>query len=238
MKSALTYRNVTIRYQADAQPAIDDISLTIEAGERVALLGLNGSGKTTLLNAVAGLIKFTGEITVDGIELTKKTARSIRDHLGYLFCNPDDQLIFPNVLDDVAYSFERRGIAREEACKQAMRLLSKLKVDRYAAESPNTLSHGERQRVALAGVLAFNPGLLLLDEPSAALDIVGRAELITLLNQQNAAMLIATHDRNFAASLCNRFLILDAGKIISDTRSIEAALEYEQLLIRNLNSLD
>lgn len=227
MNTALTYTDVTIRYHPNAPTAINRLSLRIERGERVALLGLNGSGKTTLLNAATGLILFEGEIKVGGTILTKKTEREIRDTTGLLFSNPDDQLIFPNVLDDVAFSLERRNIPRKEARLQAMSLLKSLGVDAQAELSPHTLSQGQRQRVAFAGLLAASPRLLLLDEPSTSLDPVGREELARHLTQQQATLVMATHDLAFAIRICQRFVILHQGEIHSDSMDPETALRYE-----------
>ena len=228
MNTALRYTNVTIRYSECGPAAVNSVSLHIEKGQRVALLGLNGSGKTTLLNAATGLIVFDGSIEVDGIPLTKKTTRQIRDTTGLLFSNPDDQLIFPNVLDDVAFSLERRRIPRDEAISKAKDILKSLGVGAQAELSPHILSQGQRQRVALAGLLAASPSLLLLDEPSTSLDPVGREELAQLLTQQNAAILMATHDISFAMRICERFVILRAGEIYSDSSDPETAIRYEK----------
>lgn len=227
MNTALRYSDVTIRYQTHAPAAINRLSLCIERGERVALLGLNGSGKTTLLNAAAGLIPFEGEIRVGGVVLTKKTTREIRDAIGLLFSTPDDQLIFPNVLDDVAFSLERRKIPRAEARLRAIALLKSLGVEAQADLSPHSLSQGQRQRVAFAGLLAASPRLLLLDEPSTSLDPVGREELAQHLTQQEATIIMATHDLSFAMRVCQRFVILHQGEIHSDSLNPETALRYE-----------
>ena len=236
MNTALTYTDVTIRYRENDPAAVNRVSLRIEAGERVALLGLNGSGKTTLLNAATGLTPFEGKIEVGGITLTSKTAREIRDTTGLLFSNPDDQLIFPNVLDDVAFSLERRDVPRKKARLQAMVFLKSLGVDAQAELSPHILSQGMRQRVALAGLLAASPRLLLLDEPSASLDPVGREELAQLLTQQGAAIVMATHDLSFAIRICQRFVILYAGVIYSDSPDPETAVRYEAECIASIQS--
>jgi len=227
MKNTLIYREVSVRYRADGPEVVRNVSLSVGPGERVALLGLNGSGKTTLLSAAAGLVPFTGMIEVGGIPLSRITERSVRDSLGFLFGVPDDQILFPNVMDDVAFSLERRGVPRSEAEAKAAAMMSLLGIEDLASSSPHHLSQGQRQRVALAGALVTAPPLLLLDEPSASLDPVGREELVNLLYTQQAALLIATHELQFTRDLCRRFVILEAGAVIADTEDPDCVAEYE-----------
>jgi len=216
MKSALTYCNVSASYRTEDPAVIKGISLDIAPGERVALLGLNGSGKTTLLYSAVGLVPFDGVISVCDIPLSRATERQIRDNIGFLFGIPDDQILFPSVIDDIAFTLERRGIARDEARQKVLPVMEMLGIEKLASHSPHCLSHGQMQRVALAGALAANPPLLLLDEPSAALDPVGKEELAGLLASLNAAMLIATHDIEFARVTCKRFIVLANGVITED----------------------
>jgi len=236
MGDALVYRNVSVRYRVGAPAAVMEVSLRIGAGERVALLGLNGSGKTTLLSAAAGLLPFTGQIEVGGVLLSRATERAVRDGLGFLFSVPDDQILFPNVMDDVAFSLERRGVARAEAREKSARVMTGLGIGLLAPLPPHTLSQGQRQRVALAGALVAQPPLLLLDEPSASLDPVGKEELAGLLDAQGAAILMATHDLAFARRACRRFVILDAGRIIADTQDPACVARYEAARVSAVRS--
>jgi cobalt/nickel transport system ATP-binding protein len=226
MSAALSCENVAVRYCDAAADALRNLTLRVEAGERVALLGLNGSGKTTLLSAAAGLVPFTGSIEVCGLPVTRANLRAVRDRLGFLFSVPDNQILFPNVLDDVAFTLERRGVGRDEARARAAETLAGLGVGALASASPHRLSQGQRQRVALAGALVAEPPLLLLDEPTASLDPVGREELARLLNGQRAAVLLATHDAEFARRVARRFIVLDAGRIVEDTASPACALAF------------
>ncbi|MBU4199975.1 MAG: energy-coupling factor ABC transporter ATP-binding protein [Verrucomicrobia bacterium] len=226
MKSALNCNNATVRYAPEAPAAISGISLDIAPGERVALLGLNGSGKTTLLYACAGLVPFEGAISVCDVPLLKTTERQVRDQIGFLFGIPDDQILFPNVMDDIAFTLERRGILPTEARRKALPIMEMLGIAKLAAHSPHRLSHGQLQRVALAGTLVAEPPLLLLDEPSTALDPVGKEELAGLLVSLNAAMLMATHDLDFARRVCQRFIVLDNGMIAEDTSDTERIASY------------
>jgi cobalt/nickel transport system ATP-binding protein len=213
---ALLLRNVTVKYEPSAPAAVVDVSITVAAGERVALVGLNGSGKTTMLMATVGLVPHEGEIEVCGIPVSRRNLAKIRDHIGFLFNVPEDQLLFPKVLDDVAFGPLRRGVPSGEAATKAKTTLDALGVGHLAASSLHHLSHGQKQRVALAGALVSEPRLMLLDEPSAGLDPPARQDLVRLLQKQPAAMVIATHDLDFARRLCTRFVMVDKGRLVFD----------------------
>jgi energy-coupling factor transporter ATP-binding protein EcfA2 len=217
MSATLVIRDLRVAYHAGNTLALRGTSLTLKPGERCALLGLNGSGKTTLLRAVAGLLPFSGAIEVCGIALRRETARAVRDRLGFLFGTPDDQLLFPQVLADVAFALERTGRAQSETHAAARQTLEALGIGACAERAPHALSQGQRQRVALAGALIAQPPLLLLDEPTASLDPVGREELAQVLVRQPATLLIATHDVAFARQVVQRFIMLEAGVITDDT---------------------
>ena len=226
MTWALSIRNVSLRYAREAPYVLRNITLEVAPGERVAMLGLNGSGKTTLLHAIVGLLPFEGKIAVCGTQLTQGTARHIRDRIGFLFGTPDDQILFPNVLDDVAFTLERRGIPREEARSKARQIMDQFGIAHLATQTPHRLSHGQVQRVALAGALIADPQLLLLDEPSAALDPVGREETAGLLASMKSAMLIVTHDLAFARATCNRFVMLVNGILSEDSHDPDRIERY------------
>ena len=220
--SALEYRNVTVRYEASDTPVIDAVSFLVEPGQKVALTGLNGSGKTTLLRAAVGLVPHKGEIIVDGDALTTSTLPKVRDRVGFLFNVPEDQLLFPNVLEDVAFGLLRRGFSRQEATAKALSVLTSLGASHLSRLPVHHLSHGQKQRVALAGAMVTEPSLLLLDEPSAGLDPPGKRALAGILRNLNAATMVATHDLDFAEQLCSRFLTIDQGRISLDERDSSA----------------
>lgn len=224
MQPLLVVDNLTVSYGETRQPAIKQCSFTLNKGERMALLGLNASGKTSLLLAIAGLLDFSGSITIDGIPVEKKNLAVVRERLGFLFANPEDQLIIPNVAEDIAYTLVSRGEEQEQALAAAHRVLENFSLTAIADYSPHQLSDGQKHRVALAGTIIHRPPLLLLDEPTSSLDTPGKAELFNVLRQLPSAMLVATHDFHFAQRLCTGFLYLENGELTalgSDWAEIE-----------------
>jgi cobalt/nickel transport system ATP-binding protein len=200
---------------------LSGIELALAPGERVALLGLNGAGKTSLLLALAGLLPHRGEIEVGGLRLSARSAPEVRARLGVVWNVPEDQLLFPRVLEDVAFSLVQRGLSPAEAAGRARQQLEALGAGELAEASVHRLSHGQKLRVALAGALVARPELLLLDEPSAGLDPPGQRALAGLLRRAPAGMLVATHDLAFAEATCGRFVLLDGGRLAYDGPSLE-----------------
>jgi len=220
-EAVLQLEGVTVRYDAAERPAVDDVTLSLQRGERLALVGLNGSGKSTLLLALAGLVPFAGRAVVAGVPLARRTLSAVRSKLGFLFSTPDDQLLFPRVLDDVGFALRERGVARDEAEARARQMLERLGIADLDELGPHRLSQGQRVRVALAGAMVAEPDLLLLDEPSGSLDPVGRTRLAEILTCSEAGMVIATHDLSFAREVCTCFALLRRGVLASEPRPIE-----------------
>jgi len=218
--AALSYGDVAVRYDEAGPEVLRGVSFSLAPGERAALVGLNGSGKTTLLLATAGLVPHAGEINVDGVRLERRSLAEVRGRIGFLFNVPEDQLLFPRVLDDIAFGLVRRGLTAATAAARASRCLAALGVEQLAEAPLHRLSHGQKQRVALAGALIGEPPLLLFDEPTAGLDPPARRDLARLLCSLDAAMLIATHDLEFASTACSRYLLLEDGRIAADERDV------------------
>lgn len=223
-RTALALEDVTVAFPGSERPALDCCNIEVGAFERVALVGLNGSGKTTLLLAAVGLVPCSGRITLGDQELNSDTVANLRRSLGFLFAIPEDQLLLPGVAEDVALSLLQRGRPPSEASQIAARTLEELGISDLAGKATYELSHGQRLAAALAGVLAPRPPLLLLDEPTSRLDPPSRIRLADLLAAQAEALLVATHDLQFASRLCRRYILLDQGRVLEtgdDFRSVE-----------------
>ncbi|WP_436500586.1 energy-coupling factor ABC transporter ATP-binding protein [Actinokineospora sp. HUAS TT18] len=201
----------------DGRQALFGVDLTVEAGERVAVLGPNGAGKTTLVMHLNGVLTAgAGRIEVAGLPVEKANLKEIRRRVGVVFQDPDDQLFMPTVRDDVAFgpaNFGLRGAELELRVKQA---LDAVGMAEHADRSPMHLSGGQRRRVALATVLACDPEILVLDEPSANLEPVARRELAEVLLGLERTMLMVTHDLPYALQLCPRSVLIDNGVIVAD----------------------
>lgn len=223
--TAIEFRHATVRHHGAASPAVSDVSLRVEVGERVALVGANGSGKTTLLQSAVGLVGHEGEIEVCGTRVAPASLGLVRSQVGFVFNVPEDQLLFPQVLEDVAFGLHRAGVPARTQAEVARRMLGDLGVGHLAHEPVHHLSHGQKQLVALAGALVTAPPLLLLDEPSSGLDPPGRRQLAQLLQREGIAVLLATHDLDFAERVCSRFVMLDHGRVVEGVRSAEDVLE-------------
>ncbi len=200
-------------------PALDGISLAIDANERVGLVGPNGAGKSTLFLCLNGVLQgFKGRIEVDGLSpANERQLRELRRRIGVVFQSSDDQLFNPSVLDDVAFGPRNVGASREEAMRVATEALHRTGIPAELYQRPpNRLSSGQKRRVALAGVLAMAPAVLLLDEPASDLDPRGRSELIDLLDRIGGTQVIAGHDLEMIRRTCRRVVVLDAGRLVAD----------------------
>jgi len=223
---ALRIEDVTVEYPGAEQPALLGCTMELENSERVALLGLNGSGKTTLLLTVAGLVGFSGRIKIFEHELNARNLSGLRGRMGFLFSIPEDQLLLPSVLEDVALSLLKAGLPPVKARERARMVLDNLGIAGLATKAPYQLSHGQRLMAALAGVLAARPELLLLDEPTGRLDPPSRSRLLDLLGDRSSTLLVATHDLEFAQALCTRFVLLEKGQIVRRGTDFETVREY------------
>ncbi len=212
----ITITNLSYTY-GDGTQALRDLSFTIAAGERVALVGANGSGKSTLLLHLNGLLfPQTGSITIGEYPLEPDNLQQIRNFVGLVFQNPDDQLFMPTVWEDVTFGPMNQGVQGKELLHRCHHCLHAVGLDpaEYGHRSPEHLSGGEKQRVAIAGVLAMQPQVIVFDEPSAHLDPRSRRQLIQLLQHLPLTQVIATHDLDLALEVCDRTLVLNQGQLV------------------------
>jgi cobalt/nickel transport system ATP-binding protein len=220
MSCAIEARGLRFSYP-NGVPALSGVDLSVGHGERVAVLGPNGAGKTTLMLHLNGLLSGAGSLSVAGIDAAGGNARELRARVGLVFQDPDDQLFMPTVREDVAFGPLNLGAAPHEAAARADAALREVRMEHVAQRAPHQLSLGQRRRVAIATVLAMDPSLLVLDEPSASLDPRARRELLRMLEGLSQTLLVVTHDLPFAAELCERAFVLSGGRIVADGRCLD-----------------
>ena len=202
---------------ADGTPALRGVDLRIDAGEAVAIVGANGAGKSTLLKHLNGLLLAgSGSVYIEGIALTRASLADVRRRVGYVFQDADDQLFMPTVQDDVAFGPMNLGLAADEAQARVAAALQAVGAAHLALRAPYRLSGGEKRAVAIAGVLAMAPSILVLDEPSTGLDPAGRRRLIELLGRLPQTRIVATHDLGLVLQSCPRALVLHEGRVVAD----------------------
>ena len=206
----LEVKNLRYKYP-DNHEALKGITFKISEGEKVALVGANGSGKSTLLLHVAGALRVQeGEIIFKG-EINNPEA--LRKNIGLTFQDADDQILMPTVLEDAAFSLVASGMRVKEAHERAEKILAELGISHLALRPPHKLSGGEKRLVSFAGILAAEPELIVLDEPSAGLDPKARRLVINFLQESDKTILLASHDLDLVIDTCTRAIILNDGKI-------------------------
>ena len=212
MNPVIAVRDLRYRYP-DGTQALNGIDFDLHAGECVALFGANGSGKTTFVLHLNGLLEGEGSIEVCGMPLDAGTRQAIRGKVGLVFQDPDEQLFMPTVLEDVSFGPLNQGLAPGAASARARAVLDSVGMSHALAKAPYHLSAGEKRRVAIAGVLATAPEILILDEPTMFLDPPAQRELVHLLRELPQAKLLVTHDTAFAEALATRAVFLDRGRV-------------------------
>jgi cobalt/nickel transport system ATP-binding protein len=217
VSAALEVRDLSFAYPRGVR-ALDGVSFEVAAGESVGLVGPNGAGKTTLFLCLCGvLVPRASALTVAGLDLRDPAQRKrLPTRAGIVFQNSDDQLFSATVLDDVAFGPLNLGLPDEEVRERTEEALARVGLAGSEGRTPLHLSGGEKRRVALAGVLAMRPEVLLLDEPSMFLDPRGRRGLIKLINELGGTRLIAAHDLEMIRETCARVLVIDGGRLVAD----------------------
>jgi cobalt/nickel transport system ATP-binding protein len=229
MTAALEVRDLAYAYP-DGRQVLYGVSLTVEAGERVAVLGPNGAGQTTLVLHLNGILTAGhGSVTVAGLPVSRDSLREIRRRVGVVFQDPDDQLFMPTVAEDVAFGPTNLGLDRESVAERVTEALTAVGMEAHAERAPHHLSFGQRRRVAVATVLAMRPEILVLDEPTSNLDPASRRELADILERLSLPTLIVTHDLPYAWQLCPRSVLLDDGVVVADRPTVELLADAELL---------
>jgi cobalt/nickel transport system ATP-binding protein len=219
--------------------ALQDVSFRIEAGEIVGLVGPSGAGKSTLLMHLNGLLPESSpardgdaRVRIHGTAVTKAALQQIRREVGFLFQDPDDQLFCPTVREDVAFGPLNSGLSQDEARRRMQAALRQVGLEAFEQRSTIQLSLGERRRVCLAGVLACEPRVLVLDEPFSNLDPRSRNQLTEILQRFAGAQNVATHDLDLVATLCRRVIVIDGGLIRAEGPA-EQILRDRELMHRH-----
>ena len=235
----LKCEKLTYEYDAGtsmAKRAVDEISLTIPSGQFVGIVGHTGSGKTTFVQLLDGLLKPTaGVVSLDGVDIASKgfDRRSMRSSVGIVFQYPEYQLFEQTVIKDVSFGPKNQGLSDEDAAKEAAEALRKVGIsEEMHSSSPFELSGGQRRRVAIAGVIAMRPKILILDEPTAGLDPAGREEILGLLSElhkDGMSILLVSHSMEDVARYVERILVMDKGKIFLDGAPREVFSHSEEL---------
>lgn len=214
--SAIEVRDLHYSYP-DGTAALRGVTLSIADGERVAILGPNGAGKTTLMLHLNGLLTpEQGHVSIEGVDVGPDTVRQIRQRVGLVFQDPDDQLFMPTVRDDVAFGPANMGLPSAEIDRRVAEALAVVGMQDVASRPPHHLSLGQRRRVAIATVLSMDPHVLVLDEPSSNLDPTSRREVAEVLLSLGRTTAMVTHDLAYALQLCPRSVILSDGVVVAD----------------------
>jgi cobalt/nickel transport system ATP-binding protein len=215
----------------DGREALRGVTLTVAPGQKMALVGPNGAGKSTLLLHLNGILRGSGKVRVAGLDLVEGGHLGrVRAALGLVFQNPDDQLFSPTVFDDVAFGPLHMGLNEAEVLRRVTHSLEAVGMSDFVDRVCHHLSIGEKKRVAIATVLAMEPEILVLDEPTAGLDPRARRQLITLLQELDMTMLVSSHDLHMVAELLPSIAVMDEGLIVA--RGSTNAILSDRLLLR------
>ncbi len=237
--SLIEIKDLKFRYSNEDR-AVNEVSLEIEDKEFVCILGHNGSGKSTLAKLMAGLLKAqSGYIKINGTFLTEETVDNLRQYIGIVFQNPDNQFVGVTVKDDIAFGLENRNTESDIIKDKVLEYSKKVSMDKFLEANPQELSGGEKQRVAIAGVLAMNPEVIIFDEATSMLDPKGVNEIISIINElkQYKTIISITHNLN-EAKYADRVIIMNKGKVVLNGKPEEVFKHVDVLKNSNLDILD
>ena len=224
----IEFQHVSFSYEKD-RPVIEDLSFRIERGESVGLIGANGAGKSTVMKLLLGLIAGEGRIFVDGIEVNKASLSSVRRRLGFVLQNSDNQMFMPTVYEDMIFAPLNYGLSREEAERRVDAVLEQLGLQELKHRHNHRISGGEKRMAAIATILAMEPEVILMDEPSSALDPCNRRLVINTIRALPQTKLITSHDLDMILDTCRRVILLDRGRIVADGPAEEILRDKELL---------
>ena len=227
----LEFRNVSFSYEPGT-PVLDNLSFHIRKGETVGLIGANGAGKSTIMKLMLGLLPAQGEILVDGMPVTKQNLPPIRQKIGFVLQDSDNQMFMPTVYEDMIFGPRNYGLSREEADARVDRVLRELGLENLKHRYNHKISGGEKRMAAIATILAMEPEMIVMDEPSTALDPVNRRRVISTINSRKETKLIASHDLDMILDTCQRVILLNHGSIVADGEA-ETILRDQALLEAN-----
>lgn len=211
----LEFCNVTFSYEAGIR-VIDHLSFSIHKGESVGLIGANGAGKSTIMKLMLGLLQGEGQILVDGLPVEKKNLPVIRQKIGFVLQDSDNQMFMPTVYEDMIFGPLNYGLSKEEAETRVDRVLRDLNLEELKHRHNHKLSGGEKRMAAIATILAMEPEMIVMDEPSTALDPCNRRMVINTINRLPQTKLIASHDLDMILDTCQRVILLSHGHIVAD----------------------
>ena len=220
----------------DGHQALHGVDLSICEGEKVALVGPNGAGKSTLMLHLNGILGENSPIKIADLDLNKENIKHIRALVGLVFQNPDDQLFSPTVFEDVAFGPLHMGLPEDVVYQRVEKALGDVQMTDFGERLSHHLSMGQKKRIAIATVLAMQPHILILDEPTAGLDPRSRRSLINFLSELSITMLVSTHDLRMVADLFPRMVIMDEGMIVADGYSADLLRDDELLERHGLES--
>ena len=226
----IEFRNVSFSY--GEAPVVENLSFSIQKGENVGLIGANGAGKTTIMKLMLGLISGSGEIKVDGLPMNKENLGEIRKKIGFVLQDSDNQMFMPTVYEDMIFGPRNYGLSKEETDRRVDAVLAQLGLQDLKHRHNHKISGGEKRMAAIATILAMEPEMILMDEPSTALDPVNRRTVINTINRLSQTKLIASHDLDMILDTCQRVILLSHGTIIADGDA-ETILRDKVLLENN-----
>ena len=227
----LEFRNVSFSYEPGT-PVLDNLSFHIRKGETVGLIGANGAGKSTIMKLMLGLLSGSGEILVDGLAVNKGNLAQIRRKIGFVLQDSDNQMFMPTVYEDMIFGPRNYGLSKEDADRKVDAVLEQLGLQALKHRHNHKISGGEKRMAAIATILAMEPEMILMDEPSTALDPVNRRTVINTINRLPQTKLIASHDLDMILDTCQRVVLLSHGSIVADGDA-EAILRDKALLEAN-----